>query len=79
VAVRYVGHAAGWDEVAIDGDMDGGEFVVRYMVNGEHRATASVGRNRQNLADELHFEAMIREIRENRTPLREPAAELAIE
>jgi NADPH-dependent 2,4-dienoyl-CoA reductase/sulfur reductase-like enzyme/nitrite reductase/ring-hydroxylating ferredoxin subunit len=79
VAVRYVGHAGAWDVVAVDGSLDGGEFVVRYLVDGVHRATASVGRDRDNLADEQHFEAMIREIHEKRPPSREPAREFVIE
>lgn len=79
VAVRYVGHAGDWDEVAVDGSLANGEFVVRYFVDGVHRATASVGRDRDNLADEQHFEAMIREIHEKRPPSREPAREFAIE
>ena len=55
-ALRYVGRAPRWDEVRIDGDMDAGAFTARYFEDGELRASASVGRDRENLEDELFFE-----------------------
>ncbi|PWG03056.1 FAD-dependent oxidoreductase [Sphingosinicella humi] len=55
-ALRYVGRAPRWDEVRIDGDMDAGAFTARYFENGELRASASVGRDRENLEDELFLE-----------------------
>ncbi len=79
VAVRYVGHAADWDEVAVDGDMSGGKFLIRYLVNGIHRATASVGRDLENLADERRFESTIREVREKAPSFREPTPDFAIQ
>jgi NADPH-dependent 2,4-dienoyl-CoA reductase/sulfur reductase-like enzyme/nitrite reductase/ring-hydroxylating ferredoxin subunit len=55
-AVRYVGHAPGWDQVIVDGDVDSGSFTIRYFRDGAHCASASVGRDRDNLEDELELE-----------------------
>jgi len=57
--MRYVGRAAGWDAVTLDGDFAGGSLVARYFADGVHCATATVGRDRDNLEDELAFEARI--------------------
>jgi NADPH-dependent 2,4-dienoyl-CoA reductase/sulfur reductase-like enzyme/nitrite reductase/ring-hydroxylating ferredoxin subunit len=51
VTVRYSGHARRWDEVRIDGDLDGGRFAARYLEKGVHRATATVGCDMENLMD----------------------------
>jgi apoptosis-inducing factor 3 len=56
LSVRYVGHASDWDETRIDGEVGEDGFVVRYYREGEHVATASVNRDRDNLEDELRFE-----------------------
>jgi NADPH-dependent 2,4-dienoyl-CoA reductase/sulfur reductase-like enzyme/nitrite reductase/ring-hydroxylating ferredoxin subunit len=52
VPVRYVGHAASWDRVEVDGDIDGGDFIARYYVGDVHRASAGVGRDLEILEDE---------------------------
>jgi NADPH-dependent 2,4-dienoyl-CoA reductase/sulfur reductase-like enzyme/nitrite reductase/ring-hydroxylating ferredoxin subunit len=57
--IRYVGHASRWDEVIVDGDIDGGSFTIRYFGDGLHRASASVGRDRDNLEDELVLESQV--------------------
>ena len=57
VPIRYVGRAAGWDAVTCEGDFEGGSFAARYFVNGSHCATATIGRDRENLQDELRLEA----------------------
>ena len=57
--IRYVGHASRWDEVIVDGDIDGGSFTIRYFSDGLHRASASVGRDRDNLEDELVLESQV--------------------
>jgi apoptosis-inducing factor 3 len=59
--LRYVGHAAAWDEVRIDGDVASGEFVARYYQGGAHRASAGLGRDLDMLEDERRLEASIRE------------------
>lgn len=56
-AIRYVGHAARWDDVRIDGDVAGGAFTARYFEAGVFRASASIGRDRDNLEDELLLES----------------------
>jgi NADPH-dependent 2,4-dienoyl-CoA reductase/sulfur reductase-like enzyme/nitrite reductase/ring-hydroxylating ferredoxin subunit len=54
--VRYVGHAKRWDSSKVDGEVTSDSFSVRYFTDGEHRATATVGRDRENLHDELELE-----------------------
>lgn len=54
--VRYVGHAKRWDSSKIDGEIASDSFSVRYFIDGAHRATATVGRDRENLQDELELE-----------------------
>ena len=49
VEVRYCGHAGKWDEVRIDGDVNGQDFTARYYRGGALVAAASVGRDRENL------------------------------
>ena len=56
VAIRYVGRASGWDAVACEGDFDAGSLTARYFVEGGHCATATIGRDRDNLEDELELE-----------------------
>ena len=69
VALRYVGHAPGWDEVRIDGAI-GGDFTARYYSGGALRASASVGRDRVALEDELLLERRVGEA----VPLEAPVA-----
>ncbi|MGH6779644.1 MAG: FAD-dependent oxidoreductase, partial [Bradyrhizobium sp.] len=42
VPINYVGHAAAWDEVSIDGDIAKRDCVVRYRKNGRVLAVASI-------------------------------------
>ena len=56
VALRYVGHAPSWDEIRVDGDVAGGDFTARYYEQGELCASASVGRDLDNLEDERRLE-----------------------
>jgi NADPH-dependent 2,4-dienoyl-CoA reductase/sulfur reductase-like enzyme len=56
-AIRYVGRGSGWDAVTVEGDVEGGSLVARYFVEGTHCATATIGRDRENLEDELSLEA----------------------
>jgi hypothetical protein len=57
VPIRYVGRASGWDAVTCEGNFESGSFAARYFVDGSHCATATVGRDRENLEDELRLEA----------------------
>jgi NADPH-dependent 2,4-dienoyl-CoA reductase/sulfur reductase-like enzyme/nitrite reductase/ring-hydroxylating ferredoxin subunit len=57
VPLRYVGRASGWDAVTVEGNVESGSLVARYFVDGTHCATATIGRDRENLEDELILEA----------------------
>ena len=57
VPIRYVGRASGWDAAACEGDFESGSLTARYFVEGRHCATATIGRDRDNLEDELELEA----------------------
>lgn len=49
VAIRYVGHGAGWDEIRIDGDPAAGDCAVSYLGKGRTLAVATIGRDAQAL------------------------------
>lgn len=49
VAIRYVGHGAGWDAVEIDGDIAADDCLVRYQAGGRTIAVATIGRDRESL------------------------------
>jgi len=52
VPINYVGHAASWDGIEIDGDIAGRDCLVRYRRNGRVLAAASIFRD----LDSLRFE-----------------------
>lgn len=54
--IRYVGRGDGCGDVKIEGDLND-SFCIRYFSDGVHRATATVGRDRENLEDEVKLEA----------------------
>ena len=56
VTIRYVGRASGWDAVTCEGDFERGSFIARYFAEGRHCATASIGRDKENLEDEQTLE-----------------------
>ena len=57
VPIRYVGRGSGWDAVTVEGDVESGSLAARYFVEGAHCATATIGRDRDNLEDELRLES----------------------
>jgi NADPH-dependent 2,4-dienoyl-CoA reductase/sulfur reductase-like enzyme/nitrite reductase/ring-hydroxylating ferredoxin subunit len=57
VVVNYVGHAEGWDELRIDGDLAARDAKVSYIKAGKVVAVATVGRDHENLAAEVAIEA----------------------
>jgi NADPH-dependent 2,4-dienoyl-CoA reductase/sulfur reductase-like enzyme/nitrite reductase/ring-hydroxylating ferredoxin subunit len=57
VAIRYVGRGSGWDAVTVEGNLESGSLAARYFESGAHRATATIGRDRENLEDELRLES----------------------
>ena len=53
LSLRYVGHAEEWDEVVVDGSLDGRQFLAAYVEGGRVRAVAAVGRDRDAAAFHL--------------------------
>jgi NADPH-dependent 2,4-dienoyl-CoA reductase/sulfur reductase-like enzyme/nitrite reductase/ring-hydroxylating ferredoxin subunit len=56
VPINYVGHAEQWDEIAIDGDIDGKDCLLRYKRGGRVLAVASIFRDLESLKAELAME-----------------------
>jgi NADPH-dependent 2,4-dienoyl-CoA reductase/sulfur reductase-like enzyme len=56
VPICYVGHAASWDTVQIDGNVNAQDCVVRYLRKGRVLAVASIHRDVESLAAEAGFE-----------------------
>jgi len=52
-SLRYVGHAAEWDEVIIRGDVDERQFIAFYVKRGEMLAAAGLGMDKD--MDALDF------------------------
>jgi NADPH-dependent 2,4-dienoyl-CoA reductase/sulfur reductase-like enzyme/nitrite reductase/ring-hydroxylating ferredoxin subunit len=59
VPINYVGHAEQWDEIAIDGDVEAKDCLVRYKRNGRTLAAASIYRDVESLQIELEMERAI--------------------
>jgi apoptosis-inducing factor 3 len=57
VPINYVGHAETWDEIAVDGDVDGKDCLVRFRRMGRTLAVASIFRDIENLEAEASMEA----------------------
>ena len=56
VPINYVGHAEQWDEIAIDGDINAKDCLLRYKRKGRVLAVASIFRDVENLQAELALE-----------------------
>ena len=56
VAINYVGHAQGWDELLIEGDIAARDCLVRFQRRGEVLAVASIFRDIESLRAEVAFE-----------------------
>ena len=56
VPINYVGHAEQWDEIAIEGDIDARDCLLRYKRGGRVLAVASIFRDIDNLQAELAME-----------------------
>jgi len=56
LSISYVGHAAQWDDIAIDGDVAARDCVLRYRRNGRVLAVASINRDLASLEAELALE-----------------------
>ena len=56
VQINYVGHAERWDEIAVDGNIDAKDCLVRYKRGGRTLAVASITRDLASLEAEVAFE-----------------------
>jgi NADPH-dependent 2,4-dienoyl-CoA reductase/sulfur reductase-like enzyme/nitrite reductase/ring-hydroxylating ferredoxin subunit len=56
IPINYVGHAEGWDEIDIDGDIAGKDCLLRYKTKGRVLAVASIFRDIESLKAELAME-----------------------
>ena len=57
--LSYVGHAAQWDRVDIDGSLAAKECTVTYRRGGRKLAVLTIGRDSDSLAAEIEFERTI--------------------
>lgn len=57
VPINYVGHAASWDDIAIDGDIGRRDCLLRYKKAGRVLAVASIHRDRDCLRAAAEMEA----------------------
>ncbi len=56
VPINYVGHAAQWDDIAVEGDIKAKDCLLRYKRQGRVLAVASIYRDLDNLKAELAME-----------------------
>jgi NADPH-dependent 2,4-dienoyl-CoA reductase/sulfur reductase-like enzyme/nitrite reductase/ring-hydroxylating ferredoxin subunit len=56
VPINYVGHAAAWDRLEIDGSPKDRDCLIRYIKDGQVRAVASIYRDVGSLAAEVAME-----------------------
>jgi NADPH-dependent 2,4-dienoyl-CoA reductase/sulfur reductase-like enzyme/nitrite reductase/ring-hydroxylating ferredoxin subunit len=56
VSISHVGHAHGWDEIEIDGSLEGLDGKVTYRRGGRTLAVATINRDKQLLEAELALE-----------------------
>jgi NADPH-dependent 2,4-dienoyl-CoA reductase/sulfur reductase-like enzyme/nitrite reductase/ring-hydroxylating ferredoxin subunit len=56
VPINYVGHAEKWDELAIEGDIEGKDCLLRFKRNGRILAVASIFRDVESLRAEVAME-----------------------
>ena len=56
LSIRYVGHAAKWDEARVEGDLAHRDGLVRFRLAGRDLAVATVERDNESLRAELTME-----------------------
>ena len=56
LGIGYVGHAEGWDEIEIDGDLDARDCSITFRREGRKLAVAVIHRDHAGLLAELEFE-----------------------
>jgi NADPH-dependent 2,4-dienoyl-CoA reductase/sulfur reductase-like enzyme len=59
VSIKYVGHAENWDAVEVDGSLEAKNCAVTYKLDGRPLASATIGRDLQNLETEAAMEAAL--------------------
>ena len=57
--LSYVGHAAKWDRVEVDGNLAAKDCAVTYSQDGRQLAVLTIGRDGEGLAAEIELEGMI--------------------
>jgi len=57
VPINYVGHAPSWDDIAVDGSIEGRDCLLRYKKAGRVLAVASIYRDRDCLRAAAEMEA----------------------
>ena len=57
--LSYVGHAAKWDRVEIDGSLAAKDCTVTYRQSGRKLAVLTIGRDRDSLSAEIELEKTI--------------------
>ncbi|WP_024881436.1 FAD-dependent oxidoreductase [Methylosinus sp. LW3] len=57
MTIAYVGHAGAWDRVEIAGDLEKRDCIVTYFSRDHRMATATIGRDLDNLRVEAELEA----------------------
>jgi 3-phenylpropionate/trans-cinnamate dioxygenase ferredoxin reductase subunit len=56
VTVSYVGHAAAWDAMRVDGSIDGLDCTIAYLEGADVRAVVTINRDKVSLNAEVAFE-----------------------
>jgi NADPH-dependent 2,4-dienoyl-CoA reductase/sulfur reductase-like enzyme/nitrite reductase/ring-hydroxylating ferredoxin subunit len=59
LVLNYVGHAAKWDRIEIDGSLAAKDCTVTYQEGGRKLAVLTIGRDRDSLAAEIELEDAI--------------------
>ncbi|HMI95828.1 MAG TPA: FAD-dependent oxidoreductase [Micropepsaceae bacterium] len=57
IPINYVGHAEAWDGIAIEGDIQAKDCILRFHRNGRTLAVASIYRDLESLEAELAMES----------------------
>jgi len=58
IPINYVGHAESWDEIAVEGDIQAKDCMLRFKRRGRTLAAASIYRDVESLKAELEMERM---------------------
>ena len=56
--INYVGHAESWDKIAVEGNIDAKDCLLRFQRAGRTLAVASIYRDVDSLKAELEFGRM---------------------